>query len=82
MKLFYVKWIDSHVGTRQAWFDKEGTEEYLREVSAEALTIETVGFLLHEDTLTLSLTMSHNKGEVGPYITIPKSTIVDRQEIT
>jgi hypothetical protein len=70
---------------RVTWHDSAGPEEYwgqLDELLHDPSTIESVGWLIHENKKAITIASSiSNSGCAGGVVTIPKCAIVERGKI-
>lgn len=77
IKLIYIRWEDA-----------TGSDGWIRAdrlIEAEKLaTIHTVGYLVHEDAISVTLSMAHDvsNNNFGAYMSIPKSCIKKRKTLT
>ena len=73
MKVEWIQWLDSHRGG--GW---QSPEDIRR-----SLTIESLGYLIGEDehSVTITTSIAIGSGCVIDPLTIPKCSIVERQEV-
>lgn len=76
IKLVHIRWIDSSSPSTADWYSPA-------ELTLKALTCETVGILIAEDSNQISVASSITEtGALYGVITIPKCSILKRRRIT
>lgn len=74
MRLVYILWTDAVTSSEAGWTTKE---EAMSIASSALPQMETVGFILYENSEWISVTDSVGGEEFGQITKIPKSMILD-----
>lgn len=77
MRLVWVRWLDAIVENNVHWIWR--SEFKPRE--AGGLECESMGFVVHEDELSIVLAQSWNSDCIDNLITLPKGMVVEIKEL-
>jgi len=74
--LLKVLWVDSHAWA--GWLSRDKWIEHLTDASCE---IRSVGYIIYEDELYLSIAQSWGVTSAADILQIPKKCIIERKEM-
>lgn len=79
MKILLIEWDDSSHYNTVGWVHKDEADEYAK---APPLRCQSVGFLMGENSRSVTLAESVSATQAAELIKIPKSAIRWREELT
>lgn len=80
LEIWHIRWLDTGAHVDYGWAPKE---KYIADAVTDKMTVDTIGFLMHEDDDIVMVALSHVFDDLwyGAQI-IHKSSIVEKRRMS